>query len=133
MSILLKIHGLAPLIHEDQGVLMMNYRNLLTTTTAIALLTLGATAMASDNGKLVYDNEIESCVNEVLDRANLDDATRVRHLVVKVRRARKGFVFNINTSVFTDSDDVAERVYTTYCIADGNDRPLKFKINEKNG
>ncbi len=112
---------------------MINHQKLLLTATAITLLTLGTTAAASNNGKLAYDAEMESCVNEVIDRANLDDATRVRHLVVKVRRARRGFVFNINTSIFTDSDDVAAREYATYCVAQGDDRPVKFKIKEING
>ena len=116
---------------------MINRHKLFTAATAITLLVFGGNAAASDNGKLAYDREIKSCVAEVGNHANYNDATRVQHLVVKVKRQPGigprigiGYVFTINTSVFTDSDEIAIREYASYCVARGDDKPVKFRIDE---
>ncbi len=108
---------------------MINRQLLLTTAAAITLLTIGGPAAASDNDKLAYDS-VESCVAEVGDHANYNDATRVRHTVVKVQQTSIGVVFRIGTLVFTDSDEIAIRKYASYCIAKGDDKPVKFRIRE---
>lgn len=98
--------------------------------TAASLFVLAGQAAASDNDKIAYDSEIKSCVAEVGHHANYDDATRVRHTVIKRKRTRIGYVFTIDTSVFANSDDVAIREYASYCVASGSDQPVKFDINE---
>ena len=110
--------------------MMINRPQLLTAAATVTLLIFGGPAAASDNGKLGFDSEIKSCVAEVGDHANYEDATRVRHLIVKVKRTYIGYVFTINTAVFTDSDDVATREYASYCVARGGDKPVKFRIDE---
>ena len=119
---------------------MFDRQRILTTATAITLLVFGGNAAASDNDKLEYDSEVKSCVAEVANHANYSDATRVQHLVVKVKRQPCigprigiGYVFTINTSVFTDSDENAVREYASYCVARGNDTLVNFRIDEVSG
>lgn len=109
---------------------MINRQQILTTAAAITLLTIGAPAAASDNGKLAYDNEVKSCVAEVGNYANYNDATRVQHTVVKIKNTFIGYVLTIDTDVFANSDEIAIREYASYCIAKGNDKPVKFRIRK---
>ena len=109
---------------------MINRQQILTTAAAITLLTIGGPATASDDGKLAYDNEVKTCIVEVGDHANYNDATRVRHNVVKVKNTSIGYVFRISTLVFTDSDEIAVRDYASYCVAEDDDKPVKFRIDE---
>ncbi len=116
---------------------MINRPQILKAATAITLLVFGGTAAASDNGELRYASEVKSCVAEVGNHANYHDAIRVRHTVVKVKmrpgigpRLGIGYVFTIDTSVFTDSDEIAARKYASYCVARGDDKPVKFRIRE---
>ena len=108
---------------------MINRPQILTAAATITLLIFGGPAAASDIDKLAYDS-VESCVAEVGDHANYDDATRVRHTVVKVKQTSIGYVFRIGTLVFTDSDEIAVREYASYCVARGDDKPVKFRIRE---
>ena len=112
---------------------MIKQQQILAATAAITLLTIGGPAAASDNGNLAYDSEVKSCVAEVGDHANYNDAIRVRHAVVKIKSTFIGYVFTIDTSVFTDSDEIAVREYASYCVARGNDKPVKFRIAEVSG
>ncbi len=112
---------------------MNNRQPLSAVTAAIALLTVGASAAASGNGEVKFDREVESCISEVIDQANLDDAIRVRHLIVKVKNSTSGYVFKINTSIFVEADDKAIREYASYCVAKGDDKPVKFRIDKVSG
>ena len=109
---------------------MIKRQQILTVAAAITLLFMEGPAAASDNGKLPYDSEIKSCTAEVAQHANYKDATRVRHTVVNKKRTGIGYVFTIDTSVFTDSDEFAVREYASYCVAKGEDKPVKFRIDE---
>jgi len=110
---------------------MFKHQQLLTVATAITLFTIGGPASATDNEKLAYDSEVKSCIVEVGEHANYDDATRVRHTVVKIKNTTIGYVFRIGTSVFTDSDEIAVREYASYCVARDDDKPVKFRIADK--
>ena len=109
---------------------MINQQQILTVAAAITLLTIGGPAAASDNGNLAYDSQVKSCVAEVGSHANYNDATRIRHNVVKVQQTSIGVVFRIGTLVFTDSDEIAIREYASYCVAKGDHKPVKFRIRE---
>ena len=109
---------------------MISRPQILTAATAITLLTIGGPATAFDHDKLAYASEVKSCVAEVDDHANYDDAARVQHIVVKVKRTEIGYVFTIDTSVFTDADDDAVREYASYCVARGDETLVKFRIRE---
>ena len=112
---------------------MFNRPQLLTAATTIILLIFGGPAAATDNGKPPYDSEVKSCVAEVGEHANYNDATRVRHTIVKIKNTTSGYVFRIGTSVFTDSDEIAVREYASYCVAKGDDKLVKFRIKEISG
>ncbi len=109
---------------------MINRQQILTSAAAITLLIIGAPAAASDNIKLAYDSEVKTCVAEVGDHANYEGATRVLHNVVVKKRTRIGYVFTIDTSVYTKSDDTAVREYVSNCVARGDDRLVRFRIDE---
>jgi len=102
---------------------------ILSAATAITLLAFGGTATASDNGTR-QASEIRSCISEIGDHANYEDATRVQHMVIQKRRSRLGYVFTIDTSVYVDIDNEAIRKYASYCVARGENTPVKFSIDE---
>lgn len=112
---------------------MTKQQQILTAAATITLLIFGGPAAASDNVKLAYASEVKTCVTEVGDHVNYKDATRVRHTVIKRKRTRIGYVFTIDTSIFTDSYEIAVREYASYCVARGDDKPLKFRIDEISG
>jgi hypothetical protein len=93
-----------------------------------AALALGATSsVAVGAEKLAFAEEVDSCVAAVTSHLNLDRATRVRHLVSTARRTGIGYVLTIETAVFSDS---YEKKYEAYCVANGDNVPLKFRIEE---
>ncbi len=109
---------------------MIKQQQILAVAAAITLLTIAGPAAASDNSKIAFEREVNSCIAEISDHANYNDATRVRHIVVMTNRTLFRFVFTINTSVFTDSDETAVRKYASYCVSRGDDKPVKFRIDE---
>ncbi len=109
---------------------MINRQQILITAAAITLLTIGGPTAASDNGKLAFDSEVKSCIAEVGANADYNDATRVRHTVVKIKNTTIGYVFRIGTLVFTDSDEIAVREYASYCVSRDDDKPVKFRIKK---
>ena len=109
---------------------MIKQQQILAVAAAITLLTIAGPAAASDNNKIAFEREVNSCIAEISDHANYNDATRVRHTVVKVKQTSIGYVFRIGTLVFTDSDEIAVREYASYCVARGDDKPVKFRIRE---
>lgn len=91
-----------------------------------AVLALGLTSPVAAE-KLAFSKEVDSCVAAVTSRLDLDRVTRVRHLVSTARRTGIGYVLTIETAVFSDS---LERKYEAYCVASGDNVPLKFRIEE---
>ena len=98
--------------------------------TLASLFFISGQAVASEDDRFAYDTEINSCIAEVGAFANYDDAVRVRHNVVVVKRTRIGYVFTIDTAVFVESGDDAIREYASYCVVRGTQKPVKFDINE---
>ncbi len=112
---------------------MINRPQILTAAATITLLIFGGPAAASDNIKPAYASEVKTCIAEVGDHANYDDANRVLHMVVKTKNTFVGYVLTIDTSVFTNSDAIAVREYASYCVAKGDDKPVKFRIEDVSG
>ena len=108
---------------------MMNASNMLTTLTTAGLVLVGATAANAGPTEVAYQDEVQSCIAQVGQHANYDEATRVRHTVVLLEETRLRYKFSIGTSVFTDSNDEAARNYTAYCVVLGNGKPLQFRID----
>ena len=99
--------------------------------TALSLFAVGGQAAASDQEKIAYQDEVNSCIAEVADFADYEDAVRVRHTVVRTKRTRLGHVFTIDTSVFAEADGDAIREYASYCVVRGTKKPARFDISEK--
>lgn len=110
----------------------MNYPKALATSIlgATALFVFASQASAARAEWTEIDSEINSCVAVVADHANYSDANRVRHEVVRVKERRVGYKLTIETSVFSDGSDAPIRSYTTSCVVNGSNVPMKFSINE---
>jgi hypothetical protein len=98
---------------------------LLAATLALGLTAAGSVAAAPE--KLAFSKEVDSCVAAVTSRLDLDRATRVRHLVSNAKRTGIGYVLTIETAVFFDN---SEKKYEAYCVANGDNVPLKFRFEE---
>ncbi len=106
---------------------MIRKHTILAAAAVLSLIPFAGTASAAD-AAAKYVSEVQACVTEIGRHANYDDARRVRHTVVVLKQSRARFVFAIDTSVFTDSEESAARQYTTRCITRGDGTPLKFEI-----
>ena len=106
---------------------------LLTAAAAFALFSVAGTALASDDGDIRFAREVNSCIAAINESVDYDDATRVRHTVVEVKNTFIGYVFEIDTDVFTNSDEIAVREYASYCVAKGDSKPVRFEINKISG
>jgi hypothetical protein len=109
---------------------MTKRQDLLTAAAATALLSIGGTALAAYDDNLAIEREVKSCIAEINDYANYTDATRVRHFVVKIKNSFRGHVLTIDTQVFTNSDEISTRKYASYCVAKGDGKPVKFRIDD---
>jgi hypothetical protein len=108
----------------------MSHKSTLAAFAAIAVLGLLSQANATTVEEIKYDSEVKSCVAEIQDHLNYDNASRVRHAVVLVKRKLVGYVMKIDTSIYTESADDVTREYATYCVVNGNHKPMKFEISE---
>jgi len=108
----------------------MSTQSKLATFAAITVLGLSSQASAATVDEIKYNSEVKACVAEIQDHVNYDNASRVRHDVVLVKRKLVGYAMKIDTSIYTESADDATREYATYCVVNGNHKPLKFEISE---
>ena len=97
-----------------------------------AILIFSGQASAAQQEWSGIDAEIKSCVAQVADHADYNDATRVKHAVVDVKERTVGYKLMIETSLYNDKADGAIREYATSCVVNGNNAPLKFAISEFN-
>ncbi len=97
-----------------------------------ALIVLAAQASAAQETWSGIDSEIKSCVAAVADHANYNDATKVRHAVVKVKERTVGYKLTIETSLYNDASENAIREYATSCVVNGSNVPMQFSISEIN-
>lgn len=103
-------------------------------TLAATMLLMSSTAVvASDYEQVAFADEAKSCIAEVNQSIDYDDATRVLHNVVELKNTFSGYVLSIDTEVFTDSDAIAARKYAAHCIAKADARPKKFTIQKVSG
>ena len=100
----------------------------LITSALIVSAGLIAPAFADDNASLPFASEVNSCIAAVNANVNLQNASRVRHLVKQRDRAGQSYAFAIETSVFSGD---AEKRYAAYCVAQGDSEPSKFRISEE--
>jgi len=86
-------------------------------------------AGAATVDEIKYGNEVRSCVAEIGNHVSYERASRVRHDVTLVKPKLLGYVMKIDTTVYSESADGAPRAYATYCVVNGNNKPLKFEIS----
>jgi hypothetical protein len=110
----------------------MKHRKQITNSllSAAALLVLAGPVSAAQGNWAEIQTEINSCVAAVADHANYSDASRVRHDIVNVKERTVGYKLTIQTSIFTENNDVAIREYATSCVVNGKHAPMKFVISE---
>ncbi len=106
----------------------MNNRPFATAIAATAVFVTGlALPAAADDDVLTFAAEVNSCVAAVDSHLDLDDAARVRHFVTHTKQTGIGYVLTIETTVFGVA---SERKYAAYCVAKGDNAPVKFRIDE---
>ena len=103
------------------------------TFAAIGILGLALHATGATVDEIKYDSEVKSCVAEIRNHVSYAGANRVRHDVTLVKPKLLGYVMRIDTSIYTEAADAPEREYATYCVVNGNHKPLKFEISEADG
>ncbi len=110
----------------------MNTRKTLATQilSAAALFILAGQVSAAQGSWQEIESEINACVAEIADHANYNDATHVRHDVVDVKERTVGYKLTIETSIYSIKGDSPIREYTTSCVVNGNNAPMKFSISE---
>lgn len=95
-----------------------------------AVLLLAGQASAKEQAWSEIDAEIQNCVAAVAEHANYDNATRVRHAVVDVKKRTVGYKLTIETSLYNEGGEGAIREYATSCVVNGNNAPLQFDMSE---
>lgn len=109
---------------------MINPNKVAISLTMIGLFAFAGAAGAATAAEAGIESEVNSCIAEVRERVNYDDATRIRHDVVAVERRTVGWAMRISTAVYGDSDSKAIRAYAATCVINGNNKPLRFAISE---
>ncbi len=112
---------------------MFKRQQLLSTAAVTALFLIGAPALAADGAKISFQKEVDACIAEINNNVDYENATRIRHTVVKLKNTFAGYVLAIDTDVFTKSDESAVREYASYCVAKGEGKPSRFRIDRKSG
>jgi hypothetical protein len=105
------------------------------TSLAIASLVISANAFALPGlSEQAPESSVNSCVAQIGEQANYEDAVRVRHEVDSKARRISGHKIFVTTTVFgadgADGDE-AIREYATVCSISDNTETKKFKIKEK--
>jgi len=108
----------------------MKKQGTIVTFAALAAAGLVSQATAATVDEIKYDSEVKACVAEIRDSLDYGDASHVRHDVVLVKRKLVGYAMKIDTAIFDGADGSAPREYATFCVVNGNHRPLKFEISE---
>lgn len=100
--------------------------------TLIAMAALGfmSYAGAASVDEVKYESEVRSCIAEIRNHVGYEDASHVRHDVVLVKPKLVGYVMKIDTAIYTETAEGPAREYATYCVVNGNHKPLKFEISE---
>lgn len=95
-----------------------------------ALPVFAAPVTANKYEQAELDMGIKSCIAEVGNHANYEDASQVRHEIVVTKRRTVGHKLSIETFVYSASSDEAIRAYVTKCIVYRDNKPVRFSISE---
>ena len=89
------------------------------------LIVVAQVAFADAQEPIRFADELERCVATVNSQVELAGADRIRHIVTHAGRSGIGYALTIRTSVFHGD---AQRDYSSYCVANGDNEPTKFRI-----
>ena len=102
------------------------------TSLAIAGLIISSSAFAqTGNLEQPPESSIKQCVAEIGEKANYNNASRVRHIVDFKERRVSGHNFYIDTIVFGVDGSEVIREYATVCAISDEAETKRFKIKEK--
>ena len=73
---------------------------------------------------------INACVAEIDDRANLEGATRIRHVVEAKKRRSIGHKLKIDSTLYDDAAGKVLREYASVCVVTRGNVPYRFEIEE---
>lgn len=105
----------------------MHTKSLSAVPTLLAFGILAFATPAAAGEKALFSREVDTCLAAVNSQLDLDNATRVRHLVSHVKKTGIGYVLTIESAViFSDS----EKRYEARCVANGDNPPLKLRIEQ---
>ncbi len=107
-------------------------KHVITTTLAAAGLFISSSALAMPGFTTnAPKSTIDACVAQIAERANYEDASRVRHEVESRQRRISGHVLKIDTTVYgVDGEEVIREYVTTCAVTDRQETKL-FRIREK--
>lgn len=109
---------------------MFNPSKAVISLTLIGLFVFSVPAGAATVAESGVADEVNSCVAEVRERLDYNDATHIRHEIVAIERRTVGYTLKISTSLFGEAEGEVIRAYATICIVNGNNKPLKFTFSE---
>jgi hypothetical protein len=109
---------------------MFNPSKAVISLTLIGLFVFSVPAGAATVAESGVADEVNSCVAEVRERLDYNDATHIRHEIVAIERRTVGYTLKISTSLFGEAEGEVIRAYATTCIVNGNNKPLKFTFSE---
>lgn len=89
----------------------------------LAALTAGPAPAASRD--LPYALELDTCVSAIYRKIDIENATRVRHIVRDSQSSSIGYELTIDTIVY---DAETSRAYRAVCLARGALNPISLRI-----
>ena len=95
---------------------------------SIAAGVIFSPAFADQRAEYPFMDEVRSCVEETYKRIDTERATHARHVVTDVDTSLLGYTLRIESSITTPEN---ETTYSIYCVANGNNSPIKFRIKEQ--
>jgi len=102
------------------------------TSLAIAGLVVSSSAFALPlASEPAPESTVKQCVAEVAEKANYDDAGRVRHVIDSKERRHSGHKLKIDTTVFGVDGSEVIREYATVCSVSDGAELRHFEIKEK--
>lgn len=104
-----------------------NIKKTAITIGALAVTAFSSPAFAERHSDPAFLEEIDSCVAELTSRIDMTNADRLRHVVTNSKRSGIGYALKFNTSVFSAE---GEARYSVYCVARGDQSPVKFRFKE---
>lgn len=103
----------------------------MTALAAFGLFFSASSAASFEFPELAPQSTVDACVAEIADRAQYDDAARVRHEIESKARRTVGHVLKISTLVYGPEEGQPIREYATWCVVGVGEKPVRFEMTDK--